>query len=66
MSSQHVASLQSEVQALEYGGGEQITISDYLLTRLEQLGVRVSLHRIVARATISTLLSHSAYVRRAW
>jgi pyruvate decarboxylase len=46
MSSQNATSLQdqvnrlqSEVQALKRGG-EQITISNYLLTRLEQLGVK--------------------------
>jgi hypothetical protein len=54
MSSQDVSSLQAEVsrlhaelQALKVGG-EQITIADYLLKRLEQLGVKVSLHRATA------------------
>ena len=38
-----VVSLQTEIQALKVGG-EQITIADYLLKRLEQLGVKVSLN----------------------
>lgn len=43
-----VASLQAEVKRLESElqalnvGGEQITISEYLLKRLEQLGVKVN------------------------
>lgn len=32
--------LQSELQGLDVGG-EKITVADYLLTRLEQLGVKV-------------------------
>jgi hypothetical protein len=48
MSSQNVLDLQAEVARLktEIQGlkdeGEEISISDYLLTRLEQLGVKVS------------------------
>lgn len=36
-----VARLQAEIQALHVSE-EQITIADYLLKRLEQLGVKVS------------------------
>lgn len=38
-----VARLHTEIRALKVGGDE-ITIADYLLKRLEQLGVKVSLH----------------------
>jgi hypothetical protein len=49
MSSQDVPTLQAEVARLQTeihalrDGGEEITISNYLLTRLEQLSVKVRL-----------------------
>jgi hypothetical protein len=49
MSSQDVPALQAEVARLQTeihalrDGGEEITIPNYLLTRLEQLGVKVRL-----------------------
>jgi hypothetical protein len=37
-----VTHLKTEVPALKYAG-EQVTIANYLLTRLKQLGVKVTL-----------------------
>lgn len=64
MSAHNIASPESEVQALKHGG-DRVAISDYLLTRLEQLGVKVNTC-ITSLNICNILMSHLAYVRCPW
>jgi len=51
------------IQAQSRDAGDQITVADYLLTRLAQLGVTVRVSHADARYNLSPAI---AYVRCSW